>query len=109
MLIIVGEQIIGFNRIFGGYFGTRRFEANKRRNGYEGAKRAIETAGGMFGLSAVWKTAFLVLAAGGLRFMASAIFVAALIRSVGAAILLGYRAHRREVHGTGEQDAEREQ
>jgi hypothetical protein len=60
MLIIVGEQMIGPNRIFRGYFGAGRFEPDKRRDGDEGAKRAVEAAGGAVALLVFGAAALLV-------------------------------------------------
>jgi hypothetical protein len=59
MLIVIGEGIIGTNRIFDPCFGPGQFEANKSRVGDEGAERAIETTGGPVGLAIVRARRFL--------------------------------------------------
>ena len=119
MLIIVGEQMIGPNRIFRGCFGVGRFEPDKRRDGDEGAKRAVEAAGGavallVFGAAAllVFLTVALlvfltvarpVLMAGGFPGLP----VAALIGDTGTGVLFCDRADIGQGHRAEEQDGKR--
>ena len=95
-LIVIGEQIIGSNRIFGGDLWTGRFEPDKGRVRDEGAKRAVEAAGGAVAFLVFWLVVLLVLRLVGLLFLRAGGFpglpVTALARGPGTGILLCDRA-----------------
>lgn len=64
LLIVVGEQIIGSNRIFGNEFGAGRFKADKGRVGDQGAERAVEATGGTVAILVFGMVTLLVLEVG---------------------------------------------